>query len=99
MPKQANKFKEETNKPVKKKKQKRSSRKNKNNSFGFLSNEKFRKISGSFLILLSIYLLFAFISYFFSWWLDYDKISKIDLSDFNGRLDINNWAGFIGAYL
>ena len=99
MPKQANKYKEETDKTAKKKKQKKSKRKKKSNSFGFLNNEKFKKISGSFFILFSIYLLFAFISYFFSWWTDYDKISSIDLSDFNGRIEISNWAGFIGAYL
>ncbi len=99
MLKQANKFKDETVSPAKKKKKKRSTRKKKNTSFGFLNNEKFKKISGSFLILLSIYLLFAFISYFFSWWTDYDKISSIDISDFNGRQEIHNRAGFIGAFL
>ncbi len=99
MLKQANKFKDEPGSPAKKKKRNRTTRKKKNTSFGFLNNEKFRKISGSFLILLSIYLLFAFISYFFSWWTDYDKISSIDISDFNGRQDIHNRAGFIGAFL
>lgn len=97
MSKQANKFKEESVSNSKKKRRKRSTRKKKNISYGFLSNEKFQKISGSFLILLSIYFLFSFISYFFSWWTDYDKISTINLSDFNGRLEIQNWAGYIGA--
>ncbi|MDZ7740232.1 MAG: DNA translocase FtsK 4TM domain-containing protein [Bacteroidota bacterium] len=60
---------------------------------------KIRKISGFFLILLSFYLLFAFISYFFTWWIDYDKIAGLAMPDLSGNVEISNWTGFIGAYL
>ncbi|MCF8228307.1 MAG: DNA translocase FtsK [Bacteroidales bacterium] len=60
---------------------------------------KFRKISGFFLFLLSFYLLFAFVSYFFTWWIDYDKIADAAQADLSGKVEIKNWTGFIGAYL
>lgn len=61
--------------------------------------EKLRKIFGFFILLLSFYLLFSFISYFFTWWIDYDKITGSVLPDLSGDVEIRNWTGFIGAYL
>jgi len=35
---------------------------------------KLKKITGFFLAFFSIYLFFAFISYFFTWWMDFDIV-------------------------
>lgn len=43
--------------------------------FNFFREERFHKISGLFLILLSFFLLISFISYFATWKTDYDKVS------------------------
>jgi S-DNA-T family DNA segregation ATPase FtsK/SpoIIIE len=67
--------------------------------FSFLKNEKFRKVSGFFLMLFSVYLLFAFISFMFSWWIDQDKLSSITFGQFSTKTGISNWTGFLGAYI
>jgi S-DNA-T family DNA segregation ATPase FtsK/SpoIIIE len=59
------------------------------------------RVSGLFLLLLSIYLLFAFISYLQTWWLDYDFTNKV-ITDFslNHLLTSQipeNWMGKLGA--
>jgi len=71
----------------------------KSSSFKFLKNEKLRLTFGAFLILFSFYLLFSFISYFFYWTIDFDKIYSFELSDLSGSVPIKNWGGFIGAWL
>ncbi len=78
------------------KKQKKVLRKSR---FTFLKDEKFKLSMGAFLILFSFYLLFSFVSYFFYWTIDFDKIYSFDLSDLSGNVPIQNWGGFIGAWL
>lgn len=61
------------------------------------------RVTGLFLFLLSVYLLFAFISYLQSWWLDYDFTNKV-VTDFslNHLLTSQipeNWMGKLGAVL
>lgn len=66
----------------------------------FLKNEKTHRVSGVFLLMFSVILLFAFISYFFTWWADYDKVVSFDSSDFlRSDIVVNNWAGRLGALL
>ncbi|MCD6179613.1 MAG: DNA translocase FtsK [Bacteroidales bacterium] len=67
--------------------------------FTFLKNEKFKLTFGAFLILFSFYLLFSFVSYFFYWTVDFDKIYAFELSDLSGKVPVQNWGGFIGAWL
>ena len=50
-----------------------------------LKKLKTKKIAGIFLVLLSIYLLFAFVSYFFSW------------ASFDFEENMTNWTGKAGA--
>ncbi len=64
-----------------------------------IKSEKVRKIMGFFLILFSIYILFAFISYFLTWWIDYDKISQRVFPDLSGTVEIKNWTGYLGAWI
>jgi S-DNA-T family DNA segregation ATPase FtsK/SpoIIIE len=100
MLRKANKFRNEAaNQDTSKLKKKKSRKKSKKSSSSSPKKEKFRKILGFFLILVSVFLLFAFTSYFFSWWIDFDKISKLALSDLSGKVEIQNWMGFAGAYL
>ena len=99
MLRKANKFRNEAaNQDTSKLKKKKNGKKSKKSSSSS-KKEKFRKILGFFFILLSVFLLFAFTSYFFSWWIDFDKISKLALSDLSGKVEIQNWMGFAGAYL
>lgn len=67
--------------------------------FTFLKNEKFKLTFGAFLMLFSLYLLFSFVSYFFYWTIDFDKIYAFELSDLSGTVPVKNWGGFIGAWL
>lgn len=67
--------------------------------FTFLKNEKFKLTFGAFLMLFSFYLLFSFVSYFFYWTIDFDKIYAFEMSDLNGTVPIKNWGGYIGAWL
>lgn len=92
MAKQANKFRNGDNKQRKKN--------NKPSSRGNYSkrNEKIRKIIGFFLVFFSLFLLFAFVSYFFTWWIDYDKISNNLLPNLGGDIEIKNWTGYLGAF-
>lgn len=100
MAKQANKFKgDNKDKAGRKKRNNRKSGQKKLRTSNPLRREKIRKIFGYFIILFSVYLLFAFISYFFTWWADYDKISGSVLPDLSGKVEIKNWTGFIGAWL
>ncbi len=66
----------------------------------FLKSEKFRRASGVFTILLSLFLLLSFISYFFFWWADFDKIADLNFSEvlLNTHISVENWGGRLGAY-
>ncbi len=67
----------------------------------FVKNDKTHKVLGVFLILFSLYLTFSFISFFFTWWMDYDKIADASLRTilFDRTLEIHNWTGRMGAAL
>ncbi|MCL2028380.1 MAG: DNA translocase FtsK [Bacteroidales bacterium] len=70
-----------------------------NLSLKTFSSEKFRFISGVFFLAFALFSLFAFISYFFSWWIDFDQISHISTYDLfvDSASKINNIAGRMGA--
>ncbi|HCQ30626.1 MAG TPA: cell division protein FtsK [Flavobacteriales bacterium] len=63
-----------------------------------VQNKKFKQISGIGLIVLSVFLLLAIASYFFSWKYDQDKLYYgWDDILFNPELRVNNWLGKMGA--
>lgn len=62
----------------------------------FLQNKQLHAISGSFIILFSVFLLVSFISYFFSWAEDFSLVSTPE--EIPADL-INNKGGFWGAKL
>ena len=66
----------------------------------FVEDERFQKISGLLLVLISLYLCLSFISYLFTWKFDYSVIDGVSFgSIFNGEeVDIKNWLGKFGAY-
>ncbi len=65
--------------------------------FSFLSDERFKLTLGIFLVLFSLYLYLAFISYFFTWKTDQSfEWSRV----FSGpEVMVDNWAGKFGAFL
>jgi DNA segregation ATPase FtsK/SpoIIIE, S-DNA-T family len=64
---------------------------------GFFRDDKFRVSFASFLVLLSIYLFIAFISYFFTWKADQDFMWE---SVFSGPdVKVQNHAGKLGAWI
>lgn len=68
--------------------------------FAFVKDERFRKISGIFLMLCAFYFLIAFTSYLFTWQTDQDKADSYSffgliLSD--KELTVENWLGKLGA--
>ena len=67
--------------------------------FGFLKSDKFQKAFGFFLVLISIYLFIAFISFFYTGWIDFDKVASASFFKLNSNPEIKNWTGFTGAYL
>ena len=75
-----------------------------NFSLRFLLNEKFLKVMGLFLSLFSIFLLFAFISYFFNLYFEWgtDELFNLDVSLkkilFSTDIEIHNWMGRLGAF-
>ena len=66
----------------------------------FIEDERFQKSSGLILVLTSLYLCLAFISYLFTWKFDYSVIDGVSFgSIFNGEdVEIKNWLGKFGAY-
>ncbi|MFA6200023.1 MAG: DNA translocase FtsK [Bacteroidales bacterium] len=65
-----------------------------------LHSEVLVRVIGTFFVLLSVFLLFSFISFFISWTFDYNIVksaSPIDL--LLGNKNIQNWGGSIGAFL
>ena len=65
--------------------------------FQFFKDERFKITFGSFLILFSIYMVIAFISYFFNWENDQDFTWAKVIS--SSEIVVNNHAGKIGAWL
>jgi S-DNA-T family DNA segregation ATPase FtsK/SpoIIIE len=73
--------------------------KRKSQDFSFLKSHKFKLSLGAFLLFVSLYLLFSMLSYFFYWTVDFDKIYTFELSDLSGKVPIENWGGYIGAWI
>jgi S-DNA-T family DNA segregation ATPase FtsK/SpoIIIE len=66
----------------------------------FLKDERFQKIAGLFFILLSVYMLIAFTSFFLTWKADSDKVNGPWLSLlFDSSVRVDNWLGKLGAIL
>ncbi len=98
-----NSFKEEDDDSPKKSKNK-SDKKEKakiSNPFSIFINEKFLKITGLFLLVISIYLLIAFVSYFITWFSmsTDDILTDISLNRilFDNSIEVQNWTGRMGA--
>lgn len=65
-----------------------------------IKNERFLKISGLFLLLFSIFCLFAFVSYLATWKNDQDKLLGSFWSlIFDTNLVVENWLGKAGAII
>lgn len=60
-------------------------------------NEQTQKVIGLTLVLSSFYLAIAFVSYFFTWDVDQDKVLSDDL--FLPEVKVTNWLGKIGALI
>ncbi len=66
----------------------------------FIHSEVFVRVLGTFFVLLSVFLVFSFISFFISWTIDYNIVkSSSPLDILIGNKDIKNWGGAIGAFL
>lgn len=63
----------------------------------FYFNERTQKITGLILILFSAYLAIAFVSYFFSWQIDQDKVLGNSHDLFSPDTKVKNWLGKAGA--
>lgn len=90
-------------KTTKKKSTKKRSTKSGRSWFDFLTNEKFLRLCGFFLVLLSFYLLLSFISYLVNWFSGSsdDLFTAIPFRDIfvNENLVATNWGGRLGAAL
>jgi len=65
-----------------------------------IHSEIFIRVLGTFLVLLSVFLLFSFVSFFISWTLDHSIVESISaLEILKGEKEITNWGGPIGAFL
>lgn len=71
--------------------------------FGFFLDERTHKVFGLFLMVFSVYLLIAFISYFITWfsWNTDDIFTDISFSRvlFDQTIEVQNWTGRLGAAL
>jgi S-DNA-T family DNA segregation ATPase FtsK/SpoIIIE len=65
----------------------------------FYRNERTGKITGLLLILFSAYLSISFVSYFFSWEIDQDKVLGNTGDLFLPETRVANWLGKIGALI
>ncbi len=97
MAKKTNKTKPESPKPSSKKAKKKNSIKTP--SLSFIQSDKFKLSLGIFLLLLSIYMTFSFLSYLFYWTADYDKVYNFQWSDLSGSTTVSNKGGYLGAWL
>jgi S-DNA-T family DNA segregation ATPase FtsK/SpoIIIE len=65
-----------------------------------IKNERFHKIAGLFMLLLSVYLLIAFTSFLFTWKADQDKVSGSWMEVFlTPDITVENWLGKFGAII
>lgn len=97
MAKKTNKTKPESPKTSSKKTKKKNSIKAP--SLSFIQSDKFKLSLGIFFLLLSIYMTFSLLSYLFYWTADYDKVYDFQWADLNGTIPVNNWGGYLGAWL
>ncbi len=66
----------------------------------FITDRRTRSISGLFLVFSSVYLLLAFVSWYFNWIVDADKVSSdIGILVGNPAVQVDNWMGKFGAIL
>lgn len=66
----------------------------------FFNDERTRYIIALFLFFLSIFIVFSFFSYLFSWEYDQSKLSQPFFRYlFDADIDAENWAGKLGAYI
>ena len=66
----------------------------------FFTNEKFLKITGVTLIVLSIFCILSFASYLFTWKIDQDKLSESWSNIlFNNDIILENWMGKFGGLI
>ena len=62
-------------------------------------DERTRKIVGFFFLLISIFLFISFISYFFTWRVDQDKVFKGTSFLFDDQVKVANLLGRLGAFI
>jgi DNA segregation ATPase FtsK/SpoIIIE, S-DNA-T family len=62
-------------------------------------SERVSKLVGIFLLFLSFYLFFAFISYFFTWENDHDIVFRFSWEMFLADIEVDNWLGRLGAFV
>src|SRR5688572_3987245 len=66
----------------------------------YFQNEKLHKVTGLFLLLLSVFMLVAFTSFFVTWNADHDKVSGSWWTLFTRPdIQVDNWLGKFGAIL
>lgn len=64
-----------------------------------INDERFTKIAGIICIFFAVYLSIAFVSYFFTWKFDQDKVLHLSTNIlFDGEISVQNWLGRLGAY-
>ncbi len=85
---------------AKKKKKKTNKTSNGPNIMDRLRSDLSKRSIGVFLILLSMFLIVSFISFFLTYFNDFSIISKTGFWEiFKGNKEIINWGGILGAYL
>lgn len=96
MAEKSNKFKNKNQETGEAKETKSKTKKEISNPF---KNHKFIKVSGLFLLLLSVFLSFSFISYLYNWKTDYDIVHRFSWYELIGNNDLktNNVMANIGA--
>jgi len=81
------------------KKSTKSAKRKKGSSGLKVNDERIVKIVGVLCLFLSLYLTVAFVSYFFTWQADQDKVLQLSSSIlFNGDIEVQNWLGRLGAF-
>jgi len=85
-----------TEKTEKKSKKKRGIFKSPNS---FIQSDKLKLGMGIFFLLLALYLTFCFASYLFYWTSDFDIVYSFQWGDVSSMEAIENWGGFIGAWM
>ncbi len=67
----------------------------------WIRDPRTRKVFGGFLLLLTVYLAIAFVSYLFTWHLDQDKVTAPSWWEFlfDPEVRVENWLGKLGALL